>query len=104
LAFYLARLSVIDDEIAENELHLLRLCPTVWFSSDQETVFEKMPTLYGTVHLRFRVSEDRQTLSVSFSGQWREKPRRIVLHAPPLGLTHVVINGKREPARAQILL
>jgi len=104
LAFYLARLSVIDDEIAENELHLLRLCPAVWFSSDQETVFEKMPTLYGTVHLRFRVSEDKQTLSVSFSGQWREKPRRIVLHAPPLRLTHIVINGKREPARAQILL
>jgi hypothetical protein len=67
-------------------------------------VFEKMPTLCGTVSLRFRISEDKKTLSVSFSGQWREKPQRVVLHAPPFALTHIVINGKREPARAQILL
>jgi hypothetical protein len=41
-------------------------------------------------------------LSVSFSGRWREKPQRVVLHAPPLALTHIVVNGKREPARAQV--
>jgi hypothetical protein len=61
-----------------------------------------MPTLYGPVNLRFRLSDDRKTLSVSFSAEWREKPRKIILHTPPLALTHVIVNGKREPARAQI--
>jgi hypothetical protein len=40
LAFYYARLAVIDDEIAEGELHLLRLCPQAWITSEQETAFE----------------------------------------------------------------
>jgi len=48
-------------------------------------------------------SEDKKTLSVSQRAM-REKPQKIVLHAPPLALTHIVINGKREPARAQVLL
>jgi hypothetical protein len=104
VGFNLTRLSVIDDEIVENELHLLRLCPVAWFNSEQETVFEKMPTLYGTVNLRFRLSEDKKMLYVSFDADWREKPAKILLHVPPLPLTHVTINGKRESARQQIIL
>jgi hypothetical protein len=104
LAFNLGRLSVIDDEIVENELHLLRLCPAAWLTSTNDSVFEKMPTLYGVVNLRFRLSDDRKTLSIVFSGDWREKPSKIILHTPPLGLTHVIVNGKRQPARTQVLI
>jgi len=104
LAFNLARLSVIDDEIVENELHLLRLCPTAWLTSTSDSVFEKMPTLYGLVNLRFRLSDDKKTLSIVFSGDWREKPSKIIVHTPPLGLEHVIVNGKRQPARTQILI
>jgi len=104
LAFNLARLSVIDDEIVENELHLLRLCPTAWLTSTSDSVFEKMPTLYGVVNLRFRLSDDKKTLSIVFSGDWREKPSKIIVHTPALGLEHVIVNGKRQPARTQILI
>jgi len=104
LAFNLARLSVIDDEIVENELHLLRLCPTAWLTSTSDSVFEKMPTLYGLVNLRFRLSDDKKTLSIVFSGDWREKPSKIIVHTPALGLEHVIVNGKRQPARTQILI
>ena len=41
LASYLARLAVIDDEIKDDELHLLRLVPKAWLCSDRETVFEQ---------------------------------------------------------------
>ncbi|HEY6990974.1 MAG TPA: hypothetical protein VH369_21440 [Bryobacteraceae bacterium] len=104
LAFNLARLSVIDDEIVEGELHLLRLCPAAWLTSTSDSVFEKMPTLYGVVNLRFRLSDDRKTLSVFFNAEWREKPAKITLHAPSPGLTHIIVNGKRQPARTEILI
>ncbi|HEY3457389.1 MAG TPA: hypothetical protein VGK64_22605 [Bryobacteraceae bacterium] len=103
LAFNLARLSVIDDEIVENELHLLRLCPAAWLTSTHDSVFEKMPTLYGVANLRFRLWDGGKTLSVVFNADWREKPSKIILHAPP-GVAHVIVNGKRQPARTQILI
>ena len=38
LAFWMARMALIDDEIVENELQLLRFCPLAWISSDEETL------------------------------------------------------------------
>ena len=95
LAFYLAKLSVIDDQISYGDLHLMRLCPHAWISSKEETRFEKMPTEFGPVNLKFRRSDDGKTLHVTFSADWREKPRKIILHVPQMpGLETIVVNGK----------
>jgi hypothetical protein len=99
------RQSVIDEELVDQEIHLLRLCPLAWISSDEETVFDKMPTEYGPVHLRFRLSQDKTILNVNFSGDWRDKPKRIVLHAPPIpGLKKIVVNGKSYRVKPEIEL
>jgi hypothetical protein len=95
LGFYLAKLSVIDDQISDGDLHLMRLCPHAWITSKEETRFEKMPTEFGPVNLKFRRSADGKTLNVSFSAEWREKPRKIILHVPQMpGLEKTVVNGK----------
>jgi len=97
------RQSVIDDQLAERELHLLRLVPLAWISEKEETIFENVPTEYGPVDLRFKKSMDGKTLDVSFLGHWREKPKTIIVHAPPIpGLSKIVINGKRFPAKKPI--
>jgi hypothetical protein len=82
-----ARHAVIDDEIGENELHLLRMVPQAWLASSS---FERMPTRYGPATLRFSRTGD--TLHVTFSGQWHHPPKRIVLHQPP-GVRHVQVQG-----------
>lgn len=105
MAFSLARLSVIDDAIVPGELHLLRLCPKAWVGAQQESVFEKMPTLYGSVDLRFKLSKNGKSLDVSFNGQWWERPRRIILYIPPVaGITGVTVNGRYHPGGRQIEL
>ena len=97
------RQSVIDDALKEKEIHLLRLCPVAWISSEEETVFEKMPTEYGQVNLRFKLSKDKKTLNVSFSGNWNEKPAKVILHTPPIpGLNKIVFNGKSYSAKGEI--
>jgi hypothetical protein len=99
------RQSVIDDQLAEGKLHLLRLVPLAWISSIEETVFERMPTEYGPVDLRFKRSADGSTLDVTFAGRWRTRPGRVVLHAPPMpGLRNIVINGKSVVAAPTIEL
>jgi len=99
------RQSVIDDQLTDNELHLLRLVPQAWISAREETVFENMPTEYGPVNLRFRNSADGKTLEISFSANWRQKPSKIVFHPPPLeGLKAIIINGKRYSARGEAKL
>src|SRR5690606_3524767 len=40
LMFYAMKLSVIDDQIAPGEIHLLRLCPSAWLSEEKQTRFE----------------------------------------------------------------
>ncbi|MBI3986554.1 MAG: hypothetical protein HY343_06525 [Lentisphaerae bacterium] len=96
LAITLARLAVIDDQLRNGELHLLRLTPRAWVRSETETIFEKMPTVFGPVTLRFRLGRDPRTLRVFFTPRFRECPKRIVLHIPPMDppLTRVTINGK----------
>ncbi len=94
-AVYFARLAVIDDQIRENELHLLRLVPLSWLTTDREARFENMPTEFGPVTLRVKLAANGQELRVSFSDRFRERPRRIVLHVPPVeGLKRITLNGK----------
>jgi len=91
-----ARLAVIDDQIAENELHLLRLVPLSWLRTDREARFEKMPTEFGPVTLRVKLGADGDELQVAFKPQFRVKPAKVILHAPPVqGLKRIVVNGKR---------
>jgi hypothetical protein len=64
-----------------------------------------MPTLFGVVNLRFKLSNDGKVLHVSFTKDWREEPRRIILHVPPVAeLSHVFINGRRYSAKNPIEL
>jgi hypothetical protein len=105
LAFWMARQAVIDDEISPGELHLLRLCPSAWLSSERESVFEKMPTLFGVVNLRCKKSADGKTLHVQFQGTWHDAPKKIVLHSPPLPeLKTIIVNGRTYKAGKPILL
>jgi hypothetical protein len=94
LITWAARHAVIDDSLTTGELHLLRLCPLAWISADSETVFDKMPTLFGPMSLRFRLSADGKTLNVTHTTTWAESPARIVVHRPPVpGLERLVVNG-----------
>ncbi len=103
--FYAMKLSVIDDELRDDELHLLRLVPKAWVTSDHLTRFENIATEFGPVDLKFKLSEDGKTLDVTFAGDWRHKPGRVVLHAPPMpGLSKIVVNGKEHPASDEIEL
>ncbi len=106
LATYLARLAVIDDQIAreKNELHLLRLCPLAWVSSKKATVFQNMPTEYGIVNLRFEKSADGNTLKVQFDGNWYGTPPQIILHpVPDKEIDEIVLNGKRYSQGMKII-
>ncbi|WP_419993490.1 hypothetical protein [Streptomyces boninensis] len=94
LMMWCARMAVVDDEIEDGELHLLRLCPLAWVSDGRETRFERMPTRYGPVDLRWRRVGGR--LEVAYEGATRgPRPRRTVLHVPP-GLSAVTVNGRRR--------
>ena len=91
----LMRLSVIDDEISEGELHLLRLVPLAWIRDDFETKFEKIPSVYGPVSLSFKLSTDGKELQIKLKSEFRNDPRKIILHTPPVtGLESIAVNGK----------
>ncbi|MBN2289460.1 MAG: hypothetical protein JXQ83_09025, partial [Candidatus Glassbacteria bacterium] len=95
----LVRLSVVDDQLVEGELHLLRLVPLAWLKSDFETRFENMPTGYGPVSVSFRISGDRKALEASCRAGFRHQPGKVLLHVPPLpGLEKVVVNGRAVKA------
>jgi len=95
---YLARLAVIDDQIAEDELHLLRLCPLAWLRTDRAAKFENMPTEFGPVTLRAKLDPTGAEMQVAFSGRFRQRPGRVVLHVPPVsGLKRVTLNGRALP-------
>jgi hypothetical protein len=99
LAIYLARLAMIDDQIKEGELHLLRLAPLAWVRAERETRFENVPTEFGPVTLKVRLSRDGRTLKAGFVGRFRQSPRRVLLHVPPVaGLRRVEVNGKAMSA------
>ena len=91
---FLMRLSAVDDVFEEGNLHLMRLVPLAWVRSDYETKFEDMPTEYGPVSLKFRLSEDGEALMVDWQPKFRTQPDSVILHVPPVdGLKKVIING-----------
>lgn len=97
--FFMTRLAVIDDLIAEGELHLLRICPLGWISKERETRFLNMPTEFGPVTLRWQLSEDGEALHVNFESRFHAKPTHVYLHVPPVeGLKTITVNGKAHPA------
>lgn len=92
---YMARFAVIDDQVKDGELHLLRLTPLAWLQEDKETKFENIPTEFGPVSLRVKLAANGKELQVSYSPRFRETPKRVVLHVPPVkGLTTISLNGK----------
>lgn len=94
VAFDLARLALIDDQIAPDELHLLRMCPLAWLIPGKPTILKQMPTEFGDVDLSLICSADYKTLDVHFHARWRHKPARFFLHVPPLpGLAEIRVNG-----------
>ncbi|MCX6376770.1 MAG: hypothetical protein NTU88_12180, partial [Armatimonadetes bacterium] len=97
-AMTLARLAVIDDEIAANELHLLRLVPLAWLRTDKESKFENMPTKFGPVTLGVKLSPTGDQLQVWFSVRPHSTlrtPHSTLLHIPPVpGLKTITLNGK----------
>ena len=96
----LIRTAVIDDAIAASQLHLLRLVPLAWLSTDRETRFERMPTEYGPVTIRFRLAPDRSALHIHYQAAFRAAPEKVLPHVPPVsGLTRVVVNGKAIAAQ-----
>jgi len=91
----LARLAVIDDQVADGELHLLRLMPLAWLQQGKPATFERMPTEFGPVTLRVEPAGGGKELSVAFVPQFRTAPSRVVLHVPPLrGLERIRLNGR----------
>ena len=93
---YMVRLAAVDDQIVEGELHLLRLMPLAWLSTEKATRFENMPTYYGPVDLRVQLADSGKTLDVSFTERFRTSPEKVVLHVPPVeGLRVVRLNGKK---------
>lgn len=98
MQIWLARLAVIDDQLDEDELHLLRFLPAAWCRRGQSAVFENMPTEFGPVRLRLAPARDGATLNVSFQSAFRHAPARVILHAPPMeGLRAIRVNG--QPAK-----
>jgi hypothetical protein len=92
----LARLSVIDDLIRSEELHLLRLVPLAWLQAGKEARFERMPTEFGPVTLTCMLANRGKTLRIAFKPQYRTLPKRVVLHIPPLQeLEVIMLNGRR---------
>jgi len=97
---WMARLAVIDDQIADDELHLLRLLPLAWCQPGQPADFEDMPTEFGPVSLRLVLSRDSATLDVSLRPAFRSVPDKVILHVPPLeGLLSLRINGREVESR-----
>jgi hypothetical protein len=95
LAVDLARLAVIDDEIEPGTLHLMRLTPLAWVSAAEQTRFENIPTEFGPVTLKWKLSGDGHALRIEYEPRFRRSPQAVLLHVPPLaGLVKVIVNGE----------
>jgi hypothetical protein len=100
LAIYLARLAVVDDQLKEGELHLLRLAPLAWLKPGDRCRFDRLPTEFGPVTLRTRVPKNGKTLSITWRPAFRAKPKKVVLHIPAMpGLQTVLVNGEAVHAK-----
>lgn len=95
-----ARLSVVDDQLELDHLHLLRLVPRAWLSSERPASFERIPTQFGPATLSFQLADNNRRLVATFDHQFRHAPKAISLHIPPLDtLTEVTINGRKQTVR-----
>ncbi len=100
LPIELARLSVIDDQIEPGRLHLLRLVPLAWLKVDRPTTFERIPTEFGPVTLRFWLEKDGNCVRVTFEPQFRHQPQAVSCHVPPLeGLTEIAVGDRVQAVR-----
>ncbi len=106
LPLYMARLAVVDDQTAPGGLHLLRLVPRAWVRADSETIFERIPTEFGPVTLRFRLDERTHTLDIRFEPSYRHVPESVTLHTPPFEeIDSVVLNGRTmDPSKGTVVL
>jgi hypothetical protein len=94
LPAYLARLAVIDDQLQEGRLHLLRFVPLAWLRGSEGSTFEGMPTEFGPVTVRARLAAGGKELEVEFEPRFRIEPQAVMLHLPPVEeLKSVVLNG-----------
>lgn len=103
LIFWMLRSAVLDDQVEPGHLHLLRLCPLAWLDAGQETVFERLPTQYGTATVRFRPSPDGSELTVTTSLQSHPgvAAPTMVVHVPPdPRLRRLVVDGDRYAVSA----
>jgi hypothetical protein len=91
----LARLSVIDDQLEPDRLHLLRLVPLAWLRADRPATFERIATEFGPVTLCFQLEDNARRLRVAFQPQFRHEPQSISLHVPPLdGLSEIAVGDR----------
>lgn len=100
LPIELARLAVIDDQLEPNRLHLLRLVPLAWLRADRPTTFDRIPTEFGPVTLRFQLKENGRRLLVTFKPQFHHFPQKISVHVPPLdGLSEIAVGDRMHATR-----
>ena len=105
LAIYLAKLSVMDAQIEDGALHLLRLCPKAWLTTDFQSSFMNVPTEYGPVNLQFKLSEDGKDLIVDFSADWKTGEPKVIVHPVPMdGITRIIVNGTEYSSDKEIRL
>ena len=106
LQIWMARLAVIDDQLSDNELHLLRFLPLAWCRPGKPAVFKDMPTEFGPVSLRLVLSGDEKTLEVFFSHSFHHAPGKIILYQPPIEkLRYININGKSVcPRKGRVVI
>lgn len=72
-----------------------------WLRGDHLTRFEKIPTIFGPVSVRFQLSDDGKTLNVQYCPDFQHAPSKVVVHVPPLAqIEEVNINGHGRVATA----
>ncbi len=93
LPIYMMRLAMVDDQVRPGELHVLRMMPLAWLRPGDAVSFERMPTEFGPFTVQTRLSRDGQTLAVTSAPRFHHRPRRVVLHVPPIaGLRKIAVN------------
>jgi hypothetical protein len=61
-----------------------------------------MPTEYGPVSVRIQRQTTANSLSVQFTSRFRQAPKTVWLHVPPVeGVTQVIFNGRAWAASSQ---
>ena len=76
------------------------MAPEAWLRSHYLTRFEKIPTIYGPVSVRFHLDDAKSVLKVVYSSDYHHPPKSVVLQVPPIPtLSRVEINGQVHEAQ-----